>query len=118
HIEALLADMIDFDSLMGIISRQKEILTELTATAYKGWMGVDMMVYNDGGRRRVMPCVELNLRMTMGVVALKVSERLGVGTPHFLAWEHRPTTNNNDETPDSLIILPPTDGFTLRLTKI
>lgn len=119
YIESRLSDMIDFDSLMEIISREEEILTELTATAYNGWMGVDMMVYNDGSRRRVMPCVELNLRMTMGVVALKVSERLGVGTPHFLAWEHRATTtNNNDETPDSLIILPPTDGFTLRLTKI
>ena len=68
YIESRLSGMIDFDSLMEIISREEEILTELTATAYKGWMGVDMMVYNDGGRRRVMPCVELNLRMTMGVL--------------------------------------------------
>ena len=75
-----------------------------------------MMVYNDGGRLRVMPCVELNLRMTMGVVAMKVCERLGVETPHFLAWEHK--ENNSLESSESLIMLPPTDGFTLRLTKI
>lgn len=116
HIESRLSEMIDPEILMTLINREEEILTELTASAYQGWMGIDMMVYNDGGRLRVMPCVELNLRMTMGVVAMKVCERLGVETPHFLAWEHK--ENNSLESSESLIMLPPTDGFTLRLTKI
>lgn len=43
-----------------------EILTELVSPVYDGYMGIDMMVGRDGS---IAPCVELNLRMTMGVVA-------------------------------------------------
>ena len=40
---------------------------------YEGPFGVDMMIYSDGGELRVNPCVELNLRCTMGHVALSLS---------------------------------------------
>lgn len=42
----------------------------LTRSGYSGWAGIDMMVTADG---RIMPCIELNLRMTMGVAALYAS---------------------------------------------
>ena len=36
---------------------------------YRGYLGVDMMVYVENGAFRLHPCVEINARMTMGVVA-------------------------------------------------
>ena len=118
YLEARLAELTDMDSLMSTIRREEEILTELICPDYRGWMGVDMMVYRDAdGARRVMPCVELNLRMTMGVAAMLICRKLRLDTPHFLAWEHNAPTAVH-ETSDSLILLPPTDGFTLRLSKL
>lgn len=43
---------------------------------YVGIAGVDMMVVDDAGTLKVHPCVEVNLRMNMGVLAMKVYERL------------------------------------------
>ena len=44
--------------------------------AYRGYLGVDMMVYrNLSGRLCLQPCVEINLRYNMGIVALFLSER-------------------------------------------
>lgn len=44
------------------------ILTELVSPVYNGYMGIDMMLGCEGS---IAPCVELNLRMTMGVVAAR-----------------------------------------------
>jgi hypothetical protein len=42
-----------------------------------GYVGVDMMVYRTAeGELRVQPCVEVNLRCTMGVVARRIYDRL------------------------------------------
>ncbi len=43
------------------------LLSALVADCYEGYFGVDMLVTDDG---MIAPCVELNLRMTMGVVAM------------------------------------------------
>ncbi|MDE7159959.1 MAG: hypothetical protein K2O24_03845 [Muribaculaceae bacterium] len=50
-----------------LICRQKEVLDELIAPFYDGPLGIDMLADRHG---RVRPCVEINLRMTMGHVAL------------------------------------------------
>lgn len=53
------------------------ILGDIVAADYDGYMGVDMMVaQGDGGGCFVVPCVELNLRMTMGVIAHAVACKL------------------------------------------
>ncbi len=53
-----------------------EILQEIIGDAYTGYFGVDMMVYrNRNGQLQIAPCVEVNLRMTMGVVAHIFRER-------------------------------------------
>lgn len=44
----------------------ENVLSEIIAPVYSGYFGIDMMVDSEGG---IVPCVELNLRMTMGVVA-------------------------------------------------
>jgi len=44
---------------------------------YLGVIGVDMLLARDSaGRIRIHPCVEINFRMNMGVLAMKVAERL------------------------------------------
>lgn len=41
-----------------------------------GWLGVDMLTYGNPDRPQLYPCVELNLRMTMGVVAHYIGHRV------------------------------------------
>lgn len=48
------------------------ILGKLINGNYKGWLGVDMLRHSKG----LNPCMELNLRITMGVVALLKSEKM------------------------------------------
>lgn len=50
-------------------------LEQLLATDYEGPLGIDMMIVNDGeDGLKLHPCVEVNLRRTMGHVALCLSE--------------------------------------------
>lgn len=42
-----------------------------------GWIGVDMMIVGKDGHRMFHPCVEINLRSTMGVVARNMFDRDG-----------------------------------------
>ena len=107
-----------------LIAQLEPILTALIAGDYDGWAGIDMMVYRGAdGQLEIMPCVELNLRMTMGVAAMKIAQRLGCRDIRFLGWEHRASGDDNTEkeastNAGSVVILPPSDGFTLRLTPM
>ena len=47
----------------------KEIIEEIIAPFYSGPIGVDMLIADDG---KINLCVEVNIRMTMGHVALEV----------------------------------------------
>lgn len=49
-----------------ILDRTSGAVAAVMHPAYTGWAGIDMMKYGGG---RVNPCVEINLRRTMGVVA-------------------------------------------------
>ena len=44
-------------------------LSSLLKNDYKGYLGVDMMICRVDGTFRIHPCVEINLRMNMGIVA-------------------------------------------------
>lgn len=50
-----------------------DVLSDIIGDDYEGWLGVDMLVARGG---MVNPCIELNLRMTMGVVAHELTSRL------------------------------------------
>ncbi len=55
-------------------------LTEILGADYEGPLGVDMMIYSDErGERKICPTVEINLRYTMGFVALSLQRRFGRG---------------------------------------
>lgn len=103
-------------------SRLENILTRLLSPHYNGWLGIDMMAYEgDDGKPRLHPCIELNLRMTMGIVAMKIADRLAPATPHLQSW--RRTAPGMPEaataaTPCPTLLLPPHEGFALTLEKI
>jgi hypothetical protein len=52
-----------------------EALQVVYAGSYTGYLGVDMLVYREKGKNLIHPCVEVNLRHTMGLLALHLSEK-------------------------------------------
>ena len=82
-----------------------KLATELLADQYQGPFGVDMMVVapptgsSSDTRFLLHPCVELNLRRTMGHVALALSP-------------------NDDEVQRALRIVPPPDHYKLSIEKV
>ncbi len=53
-----------------MIARLAVALENSIGASYEGWLGVDMLTYCDSmGNVAIEPCVEVNLRRTMGVVA-------------------------------------------------
>ena len=66
----------DLDSVIGqlIIA-----INELIAPHFNGPLGIDMMLYwDEKGRIAINPCVEVNLRMTMGMVTAAMGDRHGL----------------------------------------
>ncbi len=65
----------------------EEILTELVATDYNGYLGIDMLIFTDeSGQTSINPCVEMNLRSTMGIVTAILGQRFI--HPHSVAHYH------------------------------
>lgn len=60
----------------GLGKMLEKVLAHTLGSDYKGWIGVDMMKYDHLGREGLAPCVEVNLRMTMGVAAFLMSDRI------------------------------------------
>lgn len=55
-----------------------EILHRHIPPMYKGWIGVDMLAYYSIGKEsqlQLAPCIEINMRMTMGVVATLLANK-------------------------------------------
>jgi len=103
---------IDSLGLLGEVNetttRLENVLTELLIPHFTGWLGIDMMAYKgDDGKTHLHPCIELNLRMTMGVVAMKIADRISPTRPMLMDWRRdNPTTHQH-------LLLPPHEGFAL-----
>lgn len=53
-----------------------KILDKLVAPFYNGYAGMDMMIYRDNyNSMQLNPCIELNLRTTMGIVSSIIGNR-------------------------------------------
>jgi hypothetical protein len=70
-IEKQLGGYVPLSSLHELRSRLEKELPALLQGVYTGYLGVDMMIcrFADTPIHRIHPCVEINLRMSMGVVA-------------------------------------------------
>lgn len=74
--EMLLGLYPDLDPVIGQILM---VIEELIAPHYNGYLGIDMMYYwDDNGRIALNPCVEVNLRMTMGMITAAMGSRHGL----------------------------------------
>lgn len=61
--------------LADVAAKLRHSLTHQLCGCYEGNCGVDMMIAENEGRRMLVPCVEVNLRTTMGFVALSLASR-------------------------------------------
>ncbi len=104
-----------------------KVLYESIGTSYRGYVGVDMMIYrNESGRVCVNPCVEVNLRMTMGVVAKLWSDRFLYGDSKGVMRVEYSPGNTNEEFGEFEVIdgklksgkislIPPNDYFKITI---
>lgn len=53
-----------------LTSLHRELLKRTMVGRYTGFVGIDMMMVRDGGRTKCHPCVEINPRMNMGILAM------------------------------------------------
>ena len=89
-IEKHLSQWIDIQILEGYKSLLRQFIQEEIAPYYNGCVGVDMFVYQKDGDFLVNPAVELNLRMTMGLLANRfVREYMAPGATGKMSVEYR-----------------------------
>lgn len=55
---------------VNVVAKQKEALEAIVAPHYSGLLGVDCLIDFDGN---VNPCVEINMRRTMGMIGLELN---------------------------------------------
>ncbi|MDE7411007.1 MAG: hypothetical protein K2M94_03110 [Paramuribaculum sp.] len=64
-------------NLQEIKAQIEYALNQVISPHYSGWLGVDMLTYQSpSGEKLIAPCIEVNLRRTMGVAALEIERRL------------------------------------------
>ncbi len=74
------------DLLHTVRNSLEQLLSKLLApTGYRGYLGIDMLVahFDSGVAFRLLPCVEMNLRMNMGMVALRLSAHFIRNRPDY-----------------------------------
>ena len=69
QIETRLSQWINKQNLQAVRASMLEFISENIAPIYEGFVGVDMFVFRWKDEIFLHPCVEFNLRMTMGLVA-------------------------------------------------
>jgi GNAT superfamily N-acetyltransferase len=70
EIERILSEYITTEELVAVRNCLCGIMQKkLSESGYRGYFGIDMMLYDNGDGCRLNPCMEINLRMNMGVVA-------------------------------------------------
>ncbi|MDR1584777.1 MAG: hypothetical protein LBS07_01195 [Prevotellaceae bacterium] len=74
-----------------LIEKVKNSLMELInihlIPFYTGYAGVDMMIYEQNGNVALHPCVEINLRSNMGIIALNLQKHIASGSQGYFKIE-------------------------------
>lgn len=88
-----------YPTLDEVVEALTQVLDELVAPAYSGWLGVDMLLFKSRMAKTdaaigIDPCVELNLRPTMGAVTCVLGDKLlADGASGTFAIEQRASTS-------------------------
>ena len=77
ELERMISRLVPLETIHAIRQNLCDIFsTLLNGSGYKGYLGVDMMIYSDAdGMLRINPCMEINMRMNMGVVSRVIYDR-------------------------------------------
>lgn len=75
QIKKILSQYIPDKVFDNVCRTMEESLASLLNKDYCGFLGVDMMICLEDGRYLLHPCVEINLRMNMGVVSHTIFNR-------------------------------------------
>lgn len=85
----LLSYNISFDTLREVRRRLIDIFNNMIAGAYTSYFGVDMMLCFQDEEMLLHPCVEINMRMNMGVVSRIIYDRYLSSSSHgYFVTEH------------------------------
>lgn len=64
------------ETFMQVREAVTQALRDIYASVYTGYLGVDMLIYKQkDGSYAIHPCVEINMRYTMGMVALRLFQK-------------------------------------------
>ena len=76
-LEGIIAKYTGTGFLREIREQLEKVVTTVFHGKYVGYMGVDMMIYEDeSGEFGIQPCVEINLRYNMGIVSIALQRYL------------------------------------------
>ena len=73
--EDILSEYVSRNLLYAVRENLLRELTDILGGDYQGYLGVDMMIVRCGEELLVHPCIEVNLRMNMGVVSRLLFDR-------------------------------------------
>ena len=73
-IERHLSTFISTAQLLKVRETVTSVLAELFGFDYRGYLGVDMLIYRKENGFALHPCIEINVRYTMGLVALQLNK--------------------------------------------
>lgn len=75
HLNEILNSYVSPSTIDCLKQSLELVLSDIIGSDYEGWFGVDMMIHRHNGQFAVAPAIEVNLRMTMGVVAHLLAKR-------------------------------------------
>lgn len=64
----------DVLDMLIIYNRYK--LEEMLGGFYHGEVGIDMIIADVNGEKKIHPCIEINLRMNMGIISMMIQQRI------------------------------------------
>ena len=73
----ILATGIDDDILQWVIDEHKTLLKKHFADDYTGVIGIDLLITNEDGIIKIHPCIEINMRMNLGIAAIEIYKQKG-----------------------------------------
>lgn len=70
-----------YNEVLNLIEITAELLTQhlknsIFSTWHRGWMGIDALIYIDGNNLKIQPCIEINSRMNMGILAMQLEKHI------------------------------------------
>ena len=74
EIEEKICSFVDEDLIFDTINKLKTLLQEKYSRFYSGNIGVDMMIYQSENTYKLHPCVEINMRKSMGYLTLQLQK--------------------------------------------